>query len=209
MLSAETIQSNFERFRTLCDQVNLGSRSTNVLKMVDHLGERLAMCPGSAKVEFHNAFPGGLVEHSLRVLDFATEWHKGLKRTVTTKVTKGSLIVSCLFHDLGKVGDDEHDYYVPLSRENEWKRDKWGQRYDYNDKLSYMTVPLRGLWLLQRFGVVLTQEESLAVYLNDGQYIAENKPYAMREPDLAIIVHQADLLATRWEKAHHDPGSRG
>lgn len=208
MLSAEQVSSNFDRYRELCGPANLKERSGPVLAMLDHMGERLAVCPASAKLEYHNCFPGGLVEHSLRVLDYALEWTKGLKRTLTGRVRRDSLIVSCLFHDLGKAGDDEQDYYVPLSRENEWKREKWGQHYDYNPRLTYMTVPLRGLWLLQRFGVVLTQDEALAVYLNDGQYIAENKPYAMREPELAMVVHQSDVLATRWEKEHPTAESR-
>ena len=101
--------------------------------------------------------------------------------TLPARPRRASITIACLFHDLGKVGDHEQDYYVKLSRENEWKREKWGQHYDYNDALTYMTVPQRGLWLLQHFGVRLAQDEYLAILLNDGQYCAENKPYAMKE----------------------------
>jgi len=208
MLTPEQIVFNFERAKSLCGPEHLGPRSEHVLSLLDGLGDRLAMCPGSAKAEFHNAFAGGLIEHSLRVLDFAMAWIGTNKRTLVEKVKRDSLTIACLFHDLGKVGDDKHDYYVPLSRDAEWKRAKLGQHYDYNDSLVYMTVPQRGLWLMQHYGVKLTQPEYLAILLNDGQYIAENKPYAMKEPDLAILVHQADLLATRWEKVHTEASSR-
>ena len=200
MLAPETIVENFERVKSLCSPEHLGDRSASVCKMLDSLGDRLALCPGSARVDYHNAFPGGLIEHSLRVLDFALKWVATNRSTLPVRPRRASLTIACLFHDLGKVGDDKHDYYVQLSRENEWKREKRGQHFDYNDALTYMTVPQRGLWLLQHFGVQLTQDEYLAILLNDGQYCPENKPYAMKEPDLAVIVHQADLLATRLEK---------
>lgn len=208
MLAPETIVANFDRLRDLCGPANLKDRSGPFIAMLDHLGERLALCPASAKVEYHNCFPGGLVEHSLRVLDFASEWHKGLKRTLSGKIRRDSLIIACIGHDLGKVGDHEQAYYIPLARENEWKREKWGQHYDYNDQLTYMTVPFRALWLLQHFGVRLTQDEALAIHLSDGQYVPDNKSYALKEPDLALIVHQADILATRWEKEHQTAESR-
>lgn len=199
-LTPDEIAENFEHMRKLCAQEHLGDRSKPVLDMLDYFGMRLAVCPGSAKVEYHNAFPGGLVEHSLRVLDFAMQWITLNKKVLATKPKRASLTIACLFHDFGKVGDHEVDYYIPLTRDNEWKREKYGQQFEYNQSIPYMTVPQRGLWLLQHFGVRLTHDEYLAILLNDGQYCQENKPYAMKEPDLAIIVHQADLLATRFEK---------
>jgi hypothetical protein len=54
--------------------------------------------------------------------------------------------------------------------------------------------------LCQHFGLKLTQEEFLAIMLNDGQYAAENAPYKLKEPRLADAVHMADLISTKQEK---------
>jgi hypothetical protein len=192
-ISPEKITENFEKLESLCKR--LGDRSENVLKMVEHLGERLALCPASARVEHHSCFPGGLVDHSLRVLTNAGK----LAKAHGCDFPLESLIISCLFHDLGKVGDENEDYYVV--QKSDWHRDK-GVLYDYNDKIPYMSVPHRSVYLLQKFDVKLTQDEFLAILLNDGQYIEANKPYAMREPLLSMIVHQADAFSTMWEKTN-------
>jgi hypothetical protein len=191
-LTPEQIAENFEKFRSFMEK--LGDRSEPALALVDHLGERLAMCPASSRKEYHAAFPGGLVDHSLRLLSNALK----LCKTFNWEVPKDSLIIGCLLHDLGKVGDHEKDYYVP--QDSDWHREKLGEMYKHNKEILYMTVPDRGVWLCQHFGLKLTQDEWLAIKLNDGQYAEENAPYKMKEPLLADVVHLADYISCKQEK---------
>jgi hypothetical protein len=191
-LSPEEIEKNWKRFRALCEK--LGDRSEPVLKMVDALDVRLALCPASGKRDYHNAFAGGLVDHSLRVLGNAML----LVKAFNWEVKKDSLIIGALFHDLGKVGDHENDYYVPQT--DQWRIEKMGEEYTFNPNLKFMTVPQRGVFLCQHFGVKLSHDEMLAIILNDGQYATENASYKMKEPMLADIVHIADLISTKQEK---------
>lgn len=191
-LSPEDIAANFEKYRSFMEK--LGDRSEAALALVDHLGERLALCPASSRKDFHAAHPGGLVDHSLRVLSNALK----LCKTFGWDIPKESLIIGCLLHDLGKAGDHEHDYYLPQT--DSWRVDKLGEMYTHNKKIQYMTVPDRGVWLCQHFGLKLTQDEFLAIKLNDGQYDETNAPYKMKEPLLADVVHAADLIATKQEK---------
>jgi len=191
-LSPEDIASNFDKYRSLVEKI--GDRSEPALAMVDHLGERLALCPASSKREYHAAVPGGLVDHSLRVLSNAMK----LCKAFSWDIPRDSLIIGALFHDLGKVGDHEQDYYLPQT--DSWRQDKLGEMYTHNRKMQYMTVPDRGVWLCQHFGLKLTQEEFLAIKLNDGHFDETNAPYKMKEPTLAVAVHMADLIATREEK---------
>lgn len=191
-LTPEDIAANFDKYRSFMEK--LGDRSEAALALVDHLGERLALCPASSRKEYHNAFPGGLVEHSLRVLTNALK----LCKTFGWDLPKESLIIGALLHDLGKVGDHEQDYYIP--QDSDWHRDKLGEMYKHNKTMQYMTVPDRGVWLCQHFGLRLTQAEFLAIKLNDGQYDETNAPYKMKEPRLADVVHIADVISTKQEK---------
>lgn len=191
-LSPEEIASNFDKYRSFMER--LGDRAEPALALVDHLGERLALCPASSRKDYHAAFPGGLVDHSLRVLTNAMR----LVKTFSWDISKESLIIGCLLHDIGKVGDHENDYYLP--QDSDWHRDKLGEMYKHNKELQYMTVPDRGTWLCQHFGLKLSQPEWLAIKLNDGQYADENAPYKMKEPMLADIVHIADVISTKQEK---------
>lgn len=191
-LTPEQIAENFDKYRGFMEK--LGERAEPALALVDHLGERLALCPASSRKDYHHAIPGGLVDHSLRVLGNAMR----LVKTFNWDIPKDSLILGCLLHDIGKIGDHENDYYLPQT--DGWRVDKLGEVYTHNKDLQYMTVPDRGVWLCQHFGLKLTQPEFLAIKLNDGQYADENAPYKMKEPLLVDIVHMADYISTKQEK---------
>ena len=113
-------------------------------------------------------------------------------------VPRESLIIACLFHDIGKVGDHENDLYIPQT--DNYKLEKYGDMYTYNKEMKYMTTVDRSMFLMTHFGIKLTQDEWLAIRLNDGQYAKENEAYKLREPLLADIVHHADVIATKQEK---------
>ena len=69
-----------------------------------------------------------------------------------------------------------------------------------------MTVPDRGLFLLNKHGVNYTKNEYLAIKLHDGLYDESNKPYLLSwmpetkvRTSLVHIIHQADFLAAKIE----------
>ena len=82
--------------------------------------------------------------------------------------------------------------------------------YEYNDKLHYMTVTDRAVWLLAHFNIEMSQIEYLALRLTDGMYEDANKGYLMGfgegknlKTNLPLILHQADMMATRLEKERY------
>jgi hypothetical protein len=161
------------------------------------VGEEFFMAPASVKEEYHNCFPGGLCDHSLRVVD-------NLKKLANSlaggRYTIDQLEFVGLFHDLGKVGDGSNPYYLP--NPDDWQRSKRGILYITNKDCAYMPTSERGLFVLQKYGIELNAEEYLAIRLNDGQYDDTNKNYKMKEPDLALLVHFADRWATSQEKSN-------
>jgi hypothetical protein len=123
------------------------------------------------------------------------------------------MIFATLHHDLGKVGDDEMDYYIP--NESEWHRKNQGKIYTPNPKLQYMNVSDRSLWLLQKFDVKLNQTEYIGLKLADGMYEEGNKQYYMSfTPDFELqtnlphIIHQADMLASKTERDNWKYGDK-
>lgn len=193
-ISAEQIEENWKKFRGLFDKVLTDDRKIAMEKMLDELEDRWAICPASGKKSFHNAFPGGLVDHSLRVLTNAFT----LCKAYSWDLPKDSLVIASLLHDVGKLGDHINDYYIP--QDSEWHRDKLGETYKHNPNILYMTVPQRGVWLCQHYGLKLTQDEYLAIILNDGWVMQENKNYCLKEPLLAHVVMTADYISTMQEK---------
>jgi len=113
--------------------------------MYDYFEDRMCLAPASGKEHYHNAMVGGYVEHVLHVTKFAVTlkelWeHNG----AIIDFTDEELIFATLHHDLGKVGDLEHDYYIP--NESEWHRKNQGKIYTHNPQT-----------LLLKFGFILTK----------------------------------------------------
>jgi hypothetical protein len=194
-LSPEQIEQNWHKFLKMCKHVG-EHRVERVLEMCDKLGERFALAPASSRLEHHCAWPGGLVDHSLRVLVNASAMSKSLN----VQVPKESLVISCLFHDAGKIGFEQSDtdYYLP--QDSDWHREKLGEMYKVNNKIQFMTVPHRSLYLLQAFEIKLSVDEYVAIMIHDGFGLDENRKYMLKEPNLATIVSHADYIATQQEK---------
>lgn len=205
-LTAEQIQNNWNKFLSIIDEYISEPRCSELKAFYEKYAERIMLMPASHKKEYHNAFPGGYVDHVLRVVQCALKVNKvwvdmGVD---TSTYTVEELVFAALNHDLGKMGDEQNESYIPQT--DQWRREKLGEDYKFNDRLEYMSVPDRGLHLLMSHGVTFSKNEMLAIKLHDGLYDDANKPYLMSwSPEtkprtaLVFIVHQADLMAARIE----------
>ena len=209
MLTAEQIQTNWEEF---CNNIKLwitGDRQKELLKFYKKYEDRIMMMPASHKKEYHNAFPGGYVDHVNRVVKCALNindvWvDMGVDNTT---YTLEELVFSAINHDLGKMGDEEHESYIPQT--DKWRKEKLGEDYMFNKALPFSSVPDRGLFLLQSHGIQYNFNEMVAIQTHDGLYDDANKKYLFAyQPEqkprtsLPLILHQADLMAARIEFEH-------
>lgn len=191
--SDEETAKNAELVLRLIDQ--LGERKTAVRDMWGAVGMEYASAPASTREEYHSCFPGGLMFHSLNVVRNLRDLEKTL---APGRWAISTLIFVGLFHDLGKVGDGQNPFYVP--HPSDWHR-KQGILYEANPRCIQLPSAERSLYILQSFGIPLSDEEYMAIRLNDGQYLDTNKEFRMREPDLALLTHWADLWSIRQEKS--------
>jgi hypothetical protein len=205
-LTAEQIQENWIDFEETIKAYISEPRRSKLLDFYSKYSERIMLMPASHKKEYHNAFPGGYVEHVLRVIDCALKLHNIWEEVGanTSTYTKEELVFSALNHDLGKIGDDENESYIPQT--DQWRKEKLGEDYTFNNKLPFASVPDRGLFLLQSNGITYTFNEMISIQTHDGLYDEGNKKYLMGfQPEqkprtsLPYILHQADLMAARIE----------
>jgi hypothetical protein len=188
------------------------NRREKLLNMYQYFEDRMCVAPASGREHFHYAHVGGYVEHVLHVVDCAVQlkelWEKN---GATINFTDEELIFAAMHHDLGKVGDMDKDYYVP--QESEWHRKNRGEIFNHNSELQYMTVTDRAIFLLNQFGIKMTEWEYVGLRLTDGlyeeanksYYISYNKDWALKS-NIAYILHQADSMATHIE---YDEWKRG
>ena len=205
-LTAEQIQSNWDELMGYINEYISEPRKEKLLEFYSIYQERIALMPASHKKEYHNAFPGGYVEHVLRVIRCAlkqAELWQSEGADISTFTTE-ELVFSALNHDLGKIGNEEHDSYIPQT--DNWRREKLGENYMFNSKIPFASVPDRGLFMLQSHGISYSFNEMIAIQTHDGLYDKANEKYLMgympeQKPrtSLPFILHQADLMAARIE----------
>ena len=206
MLQANQIEENWKSLLQLIEDNFDGERKEKLLEMYEHFEDRMIMAPASSKEHFHNAFPGGYVEHVLNITNAVQKVYKTwVDCGAHINFTKEEMMFATIHHDLGKVGGLNEDYYIP--NESDWHRKNQGKIYGHNPNLSYMNVTDRSMWLLQHFGVKMTDTEYLGLKLADGLYEDGNKSYYMSynpdfelESNLPYIIHQADMIASKTER---------
>ena len=205
-LSAEEIKYNWGTFNAnIIDHIT-GDRQQKLLDFYKKFEERLIMMPASHKKEYHNAFPGGYIEHVIRVIECAlltSELWERMGADMST-FTKEELVFSAINHDLGKMGDETHESYLPQT--DKWRKEKLGEDYMHNKEIAFAAVPDRGLFLLQQHDVKYTFNEMVAIQTHDGLYDVANEKYLKSympetKPRTALpfILHFADMMAARIE----------
>jgi 23S rRNA maturation-related 3'-5' exoribonuclease YhaM len=144
-LTAEQIQENWNELMEYINEYISSPRKEKLLGFYNQYSERIMLMPAAHKKEYHNAFPGGYVEHVLRVIRCAikqsTLWES--EGADMSTFTTGELVFSALNHDLGKMGDEEQDSYIPQT--DNWRKEKLGEDYMFNTKVPFASVPDRGL----------------------------------------------------------------
>ena len=208
MLTAEQIQANLEKFYAIIEKYISEPRATKLLALYQSQEENLTLAPASSRSSYHNAFPGGYVDHVNRVVEAALKvmilW-EGMGATIN--FTTEELVFSAINHDLGKLGHSGKPAYIP--NDSEWHVKNQGAIYKPNVELPFIPIQDSSLFILQSAGIELTFNEWTAIKTHDGLYDDGNKAYLISSQNesklrtsLPLILHQADILAARveWEK---------
>jgi len=205
-LSAKQIQSNWEIFLDNIEVHITGDRKKKLLNFYTKHQDRLILMPAAHKKEYHNAFPGGYIDHVNRVVRCALKQYELWKEEGAdiTTFTIEELAFSAINHDLGKMGSEEQESYIPQT--DNWRREKLGEDYMFNNKVPFASVPDRTLFLLQSNNIKYNFNEMVAIQIHDGLYDTANDKYLKgwmpeQKPRTALpfILHQADMVAARIE----------
>ena len=202
-LDENKIKEDYDRFMSLIEE---DPRSENLKRMYEDLDQELAEAPAAAVQHHHNAFPGGYLDHVLRVYDISVEMTKTFHAFEgELNFTSQELQFATLHHDLGKLGELGEPYYV--EQDSDWHRKTLGQNYKYNNTIQYMSVTDRAHYMLQQYDIKITKNEWLGIHLSDGMYDESNKSYLMNrmypypmKTNIPYIVHVSDYLAIGVEK---------
>jgi len=215
ILDETKIQDNYTKFRKLINQTFNGDRLDALNKMYDVLEDKIILTPASSIAHFHNAFAGGYIDHVLRVTRNAVRMfdlylEAGMD---TSDYDRETVIFVAIHHDLGKVGDGETNWYIP--NDSQWHIENQGKIYNTNADMHWMNTNDRTNYLLQHFGIKLSEVEYLSIRLTDGLYDKGNKPYLCAtaegnalKTNLPLLMQSADLMSARYERERYNTSKK-
>jgi hypothetical protein len=184
MLTKEQIQKNQERFL----EVN-GKQQMFTQALVQFLGDAYFTAPASTMLSLHNAFPGGLLDHSIKVCRNMIQMNRMLPTDM--QVAEKSIYKVAFLAEIGKT----FLYRPCLSK---WHRENQGKMYEFDESLTSMRVGERSIYYALQFGVELTQEEFQAV-LNVDKPL-DDLQAKWHSTTLAQLLRQATDLSIAIEK---------
>lgn len=209
MLTPEQIQENLEKFYGIISEHISEPRATKLLALYQSQEENLALAPASSRTSYHNAFPGGYVDHVIRVVEAALAMYEVWESfgADMSTFTQEELVFAAINHDLGKLGHSGKPAYIP--NDSEWHIKNQGAIYKPNTESPFMLIQDTSLFTLQQAGIELTFNEYLAIKIHDGLYDDGNRAYLVSSQNesklrtcMPLLLHQADMIAARveWER---------
>lgn len=150
------------------------------------LGEDLIKAPASSFEHLHNAFEGGLIDHTLRVMKHAYKINEN-NLTDNLKINENSLFKVVLLHGIGKV----KLYKV---EKDAWQREKRGKFYDFNNDLVSMRVGERSVYYALSCGIKLSDEEFAAIVNYDKVDDAQSEWHNSTLGDVLRIAIRLSIL---------------
>ena len=142
-----------------------------------------------ASTRYHLAEAGGLVEHSTNVLVTARKMNEALGNPVNDE----SLTLVSLFHDLGK-----HRYFGKDFYEAKFLKSGEPAKTPYERNKDLISVPheISSVHILSKY-IDLTEDETWAILQHNGMYSDLKYQLQGKETKLQMIVHWADMWASR------------
>lgn len=209
----QQLQENYDRFIKILQKYFTGARLEQLLHMysMDELGQNLMMSPASGNLHYHNAYPGGYIDHifnvcrnSFKVRDLFV----GIGGK--TNFTDEEMVFAALHHDLGKLGSKGNMHYV--FNDSDWHVKTRGEYFKTNPEPHYMTTTDRTFFTLQEYGIRYNEVEYFGIKLTDGiyqdgnqQYLKTLEPARMLRYTLPYVLHWADHMSAVIERQDVSP----
>ncbi len=165
------------------------TRKTEFNALCDFIENKTEWLKAPASTRFHLSKEHGLLEHSCNVAETMLK----IKNVLSPETSDESCVIVALLHDLGKVGMPDNPQYLvnePTERQKQYGYPAW-KPFRFNNDLTYLSVPVRSLYLALPY-LPLTEEETQAIVYHDGQYVDDNHSVAKNETPLTLLLQYAD-----------------
>ena len=183
-LDKTRLQKNVKKF----EEVN-GKYEFFTKDLLDFLGQDYFLAPASPMRDMNNAFPGGLLDHTIKVAKYAVYLNNSLPESMREPLE--SVLKVSFLSEIGKTF-----LFKPCT--SEWHIKNQGKYFEFNEDLVSMRVGERSAFYALSNGVKLTEEEYQSILNHDKS--EEDKQVRWYTSKLGQLLKQATDLAILEEK---------
>lgn len=183
----------------------MSTKRDGILDLVNVM-EKGGFFEAPCSTQYHLSKDGGLAEHSYNVYCVAKDicFLMADGPYSLPKDMEYSLILVCLLHDLGKMGQFGKENYVPnmlkgratKANPNPEPKQSESKPYKANPDLMYVDHEVRSIVIAQQY-IELTEEEQQAILWHNGLYGTFKYQIQGKEFPLYLLLHFADMWASR------------
>lgn len=154
MISVAKIEKNKAKFIETNQKYSIFTK-----ELEDFLGEDFYVSPASPALDMYGAYPGGLLDHLLKVCKYSIGVNELLPETI--KIDKETIIKTVFLTQIGKT-------FLYKQNTSEWHIKNQGKMYEYrDDEMVVMTIGERSAMYVMKYGVQLTEEQYQAIINSD------------------------------------------
>lgn len=185
MLSKDKIEKNRKKFEETNKTYNIFTT-----ELEGFLGDEFYQAPASPSLDLYGAYPGGLLDHLLKVCKYSLYLNDVLPEKI--RIEKDKIIKTVFLSQIGKV-------FLFKPNESEWHRINLGKMYVYKtDGMTTMKVGERSAFYAIKHGCELDEEQYQAIINIDKD--SDDKMAKWYSSILAQIMKQGFELALIEEK---------
>lgn len=199
-ISAEQQLKNFNNLKTILKKYIVSDRIQDINTLLDTNEESIVMSPASS--HDHGSYFGGLVEHMLDTIKSSLYMRALFKKMgLNTVPSEESCVFAAAFHDIGKIGTEENEYYIV--EDSDWHRKNMNRNFKINyDRPLNLHHADNSLYILQKHNIHISAEEYQAIRIHDGNGADINRwnGYAWDIDLLSHIIRLSDYLAASFRR---------
>lgn len=183
-LDKARLEKNVKKFEEVNEKYGFFTKD-----LLDFLGKDYFLAPASPMRDMNNAFPGGLLDHTIKVAKYAVYLNKSLPESMREDLE--SVLKVSFLSEIGKTF-----LFNPCT--SDWHIKNQGKYFEFNEELVSMKVGERSCFYALSNGVKLNDSEYQAILNHDKS--EDDKQARWYSTKLGQLLKQATDLAILEEK---------
>lgn len=153
-------------------------------KFFEYLENETPWLEQFASTRFHCSYEGGLIEHSINVVNTA----RAIRPVLYPELDEWEVILTAFFHDVGK--SFEYARKEPTPRQREFG---YPGSMGMNESVPYMTHEDRSLWMITKYYPYLTEDMFCAIAMHNEPHLTNVSQF--KKSRMMHCIQTADYYA--------------